>query len=153
MMYTWWCWHICKGEEVGEEKQLKALVTGWPDASGICLRRQCSRCDWTHPISIPDASGILSRHEQSHRGDQTLPHSSVRTLNNHCSCIKSWWPSAQELIQRGSNTWVHLVSDIGCVRLVQDGSRSSLDSTWCCLACIRSFSSIVSDRSCQSVTE
>jgi hypothetical protein len=18
MVYTWWCWHICKGEEVGE---------------------------------------------------------------------------------------------------------------------------------------
>jgi hypothetical protein len=28
MVYTWWCWHIFKGEEVGEEKELKALVTG-----------------------------------------------------------------------------------------------------------------------------
>jgi hypothetical protein len=26
--YTWWCWHISKGEEVGEEKELKTLVTG-----------------------------------------------------------------------------------------------------------------------------
>ena len=25
-VYTWWCWHICKGEEVGEEKELVALV-------------------------------------------------------------------------------------------------------------------------------
>ena len=30
VMYTWWCWHICKGEEVrvdedqlGEEKEAK----------------------------------------------------------------------------------------------------------------------------------
>jgi hypothetical protein len=26
VMYTWWCWHICKGEEVGkvlEELELK----------------------------------------------------------------------------------------------------------------------------------
>jgi hypothetical protein len=28
IVYTWWCWHICKGEEVGEEKELNALVTG-----------------------------------------------------------------------------------------------------------------------------
>jgi hypothetical protein len=28
MVYTWWCWHIYKGEEVGEEKELKALVMG-----------------------------------------------------------------------------------------------------------------------------
>jgi hypothetical protein len=28
LVYTWWCWHICKGEEVGEEKELKALVLG-----------------------------------------------------------------------------------------------------------------------------
>jgi len=28
VVYTWWCWHICKGKEVGEEKELKALVTG-----------------------------------------------------------------------------------------------------------------------------
>ena len=28
LLYTWWCWHICKGEEVGEEKKLNALVTG-----------------------------------------------------------------------------------------------------------------------------
>jgi hypothetical protein len=27
VVYTWWCWHICK-EEVGEEKELKVLVTG-----------------------------------------------------------------------------------------------------------------------------
>ena len=34
VVYTWWCWHICKGEEVGvdvdqlgEEKELVALVT------------------------------------------------------------------------------------------------------------------------------
>jgi hypothetical protein len=20
VVYTWWCWHICKGEEVGVEK-------------------------------------------------------------------------------------------------------------------------------------
>jgi hypothetical protein len=33
VVYTWWCWHICKGEEVGidldqlgEEKALKALI-------------------------------------------------------------------------------------------------------------------------------
>jgi hypothetical protein len=23
-----WCWHICKGVVVGEENELKALVTG-----------------------------------------------------------------------------------------------------------------------------
>ena len=32
MVYTWWCWHICKGEEVGEEKKLNVLVMGGPDA-------------------------------------------------------------------------------------------------------------------------
>ena len=26
VVYTWWCWHIFKGEEVGEEKELVALV-------------------------------------------------------------------------------------------------------------------------------
>ena len=26
-LYTWWCWHICKGA-VGEEKELNASVTG-----------------------------------------------------------------------------------------------------------------------------
>ena len=28
VVYTWWCWHICKGEKVDEEKELNALVTG-----------------------------------------------------------------------------------------------------------------------------
>ena len=28
VLYTWWCCHICKEEEVGEEKELNALVTG-----------------------------------------------------------------------------------------------------------------------------
>jgi hypothetical protein len=28
MVYTWWCWHIYKDEEVGEENELNALVTG-----------------------------------------------------------------------------------------------------------------------------
>ena len=28
VVYTWWCWHICKGEEVGEEIELEVLVTG-----------------------------------------------------------------------------------------------------------------------------
>ena len=26
VVYTWWCWHICKGEEVGDENELVALV-------------------------------------------------------------------------------------------------------------------------------
>ena len=32
---TWWCWHIYKGDEVGEDKVLKALVTWCPDASDM----------------------------------------------------------------------------------------------------------------------
>ena len=39
VMYTWWCWHICKGEEVrvdtdqlGEEKEAKGGHYEWPDA-------------------------------------------------------------------------------------------------------------------------
>ena len=28
VLYTWWCWHFCIGEEVGEEKELNALVMG-----------------------------------------------------------------------------------------------------------------------------
>ena len=35
VLYTWWCSHIYKGEVVGEEKELNALVTGWPDASDM----------------------------------------------------------------------------------------------------------------------
>jgi len=26
VLYTWWCWYICKGGKVGEEKELNALV-------------------------------------------------------------------------------------------------------------------------------
>ena len=26
VVYTWWCWYICKGQEVGKEKELVALV-------------------------------------------------------------------------------------------------------------------------------
>jgi hypothetical protein len=30
LVNTWWCWHICKGEEVGEEEEVKP-------GSGCCL--------------------------------------------------------------------------------------------------------------------
>jgi hypothetical protein len=30
LVNTWWCWHICKGEEVGEEEEAKL-------GSGCCL--------------------------------------------------------------------------------------------------------------------
>jgi hypothetical protein len=39
MVYTWWCWHICKGEEVGEEKELNAMVTGQPNVFNMWTGR------------------------------------------------------------------------------------------------------------------
>ena len=37
LLYTWWCWHICKGEEVrvgmiqlGEEKRSLKVTKRWP---------------------------------------------------------------------------------------------------------------------------
>ena len=51
VVYTWWCWHICKGEEVGDEKELVALVAELPDKSGIWRGTQ-----------RPDASGRHTGH-------------------------------------------------------------------------------------------
>ena len=56
MVYTWWCWHICKGEEVGDEKELVALVAELPDKSGIWRGTQ-----------RPDASGRHTGHVRSVR--------------------------------------------------------------------------------------
>jgi hypothetical protein len=37
MLYTWWCWHICKGkivgvdlDKLGEEKEKKRVSLGCP---------------------------------------------------------------------------------------------------------------------------
>jgi hypothetical protein len=30
MLYTLWCWHIYKGDEVGEEKEKKSVSFGCP---------------------------------------------------------------------------------------------------------------------------
>jgi hypothetical protein len=57
VVYTWWCWHICKGEEVGVEKnQLgeekgchcgdRTLLQHAPDANAI----------------VTDANGTVTRH-------------------------------------------------------------------------------------------
>jgi hypothetical protein len=103
MVYTWWCWHIYKGEEVGEEKELKALVMGWPDASDMWTRRVRYLTQVAMFSTWLDASGILARCRQSCRGDRTLVQGGDRTLSNHCSCVRSWWCGKRKLIQRGSD--------------------------------------------------
>ena len=46
MVYTWWCWHICKGEvvgvaldQLGEEKEVpwvdRTLATGGPNPERV----------------------------------------------------------------------------------------------------------------------
>ena len=32
VLYTWWCWHICKEEEVGELKEVFFTAKQLPDA-------------------------------------------------------------------------------------------------------------------------
>ena len=70
--YTWWLEHLSKGKEDRVEKELVALVTEWPDASGVATGRVCYfiqtsgsqtemtghvRCgDWTRSIFGPEVS-------------------------------------------------------------------------------------------------
>jgi len=39
MLYTWWCWHICKGEEINEEKVVSGVTGRWSRGD---MRVQCS---------------------------------------------------------------------------------------------------------------
>ena len=70
VMYTWWCWHICKGEvgvetdQLDEETEAKQVtvsdwtlalsrpvcpVSGSSESAGVGLRPNVgSLCDWMH---------------------------------------------------------------------------------------------------------
>ena len=67
VVYTWWCWHICKGDEVGvdvdqlgEETELRKVPQSGPDAeaqrpvssgsqhaASVCRLDAGSESDWT----------------------------------------------------------------------------------------------------------
>jgi hypothetical protein len=38
---TWWCWHICKGEEVGEEEEVKPGSECCPRGTAPCCPVHC----------------------------------------------------------------------------------------------------------------
>jgi hypothetical protein len=51
VVYTWWCWHICKGEVVGEEKEEKQGLDS-ADGQDLTLPR------WVWSLTL--ASGVAS---------------------------------------------------------------------------------------------
>jgi hypothetical protein len=96
IVYTWWCWHICKAEEVGVEKGLKELVMGWPNASDMWT--ECVRY-LTQVVVIPtwlDASNIDTGRVW-YSGQTWSAEACVRTQvrggdrmqAGHCSCVQS----------------------------------------------------------------
>ena len=56
--FTWWCWHVCKEEEVGKEKVKK-------EASDTGIRRRLAR-----PLHCPGTAecGGLRRTQRSDTG-------------------------------------------------------------------------------------
>ena len=74
VLFTWWCWHICKGEENGEEEDMKP-------GSGCCLGitatpypMHCHPCGGDRlAAEREDLAGALGGHRHCLSGGTAIP--------------------------------------------------------------------------------
>ena len=57
VVYTWWCWHICKGEKVGEEKGVECAGHGVTAAESLAVA-----ASETHPVELEPKQVQLRSH-------------------------------------------------------------------------------------------
>jgi hypothetical protein len=65
VVYTWWCWHICKGEEIEEEKELNKMdrttVVVGPDSMKQSVRTMCCGSGCLPSVASAPNPGCLAR--------------------------------------------------------------------------------------------
>jgi len=79
VLYTWWCWHICKGEEVG---------VGTDQLGEETEARSVTLSDWTLASAGPACPVSSSSRVQSRSSDRTLARKGDLTRRGHVrSCM------------------------------------------------------------------